>query len=174
MSYLLTMYHSNTRSFPAGLTSGSEWIRDIARSGASSRKFWALTRRNLDARAGSKVGRKCQRMQESLEQNCTDMQGPQIVKTRQDTKRFPAAGQSELRGPVTAHAFMKIRLRFGEQASVTIINTYDQKRKLTSSESMEPHGRRVVSLATVLGSQNNCALKLRAIILTFPRTRNLG
>ncbi len=53
-----------------------------------------------------------------------------------------------------------IRLRFGEQASVTIINTYDQRKKLTNILGIDgTQGRRVVSLATVLGSQNNRALK---------------
>lgn len=62
---------------------------------------------------------------------------PKTVKTRQDTKTFPAAGQPELRGPIAAHASTKIRI-------LRINGT---------------QGRLVVSLATVLGSQSNRALK---------------
>ncbi len=81
------------------------------------------------------------------------------VKTRQDTKRFPAAGEPELRGPVTAHASM-ISLRFVEQVSVMIINTHDQTRKLTNIFRIDgTQGQHVVLHATGLGSQNNRALK---------------
>ncbi len=96
------------------------------------------------------------------------------IKTRQDTKRFPAAGQPELRGPVTAYASM-ISLRFVEQVSVMIINTHDQTQKLTNILRIDgTQGRRVVLPATGLGSQKKRASILKGDNLDIPANTKSG